>query len=164
MSFHPSGNLVGSYSLRTVSIIFLSTSSQNNIFRCVQLEKIINVESGICHLETRSSKQRGTTMQARDTATETVGEYSCVTLTAMSPQQLDSCVTYRCSFGTVFDSPGECRLFTTHIPVIRSKSSPSFITKWETTSYSPVKVVNAGDEVICSLAVSYVHSMHDCIK
>jgi len=63
-------------------------------------------------------------------------------------------------FGAVADKPGTCCLYTTHIPVVRSKRpDPCCIVRWNTTNcVSVTKMLNTGGELLSALAVRYDNS------
>jgi len=63
-------------------------------------------------------------------------------------------------FGTVADKEGTYCLYTTHIPVTRSKRpDPCCIVRWNTIdNVSVTKVLNTGIELLSALAVRYVNN------
>jgi len=57
----------------------------------------------------------------------------------------------------------EFNLYTINIPVKRSsKPDPCFIAQWDGASFKPRLVVNAGTEVLSSMAVRLVDVLLDC--
>jgi len=65
-----------------------------------------------------------------------------------------------CRFGPVADKEGTYCLYTTHIPLVRSKRpDPCCIVRWNTTDNVGVtKMLNAGSELLSALAVRYANS------
>jgi len=63
-------------------------------------------------------------------------------------------------FGAVIDKEGTYCLYTTHIPVLRSKRpDPCFIVRWNTMDgVNVTKVLNTGGELLSALAVRYANS------
>ena len=62
-------------------------------------------------------------------------------------------------FGAVADKEGTYCLYTTHIPMVRSKRpEPCCIVRWNTTDNVGVtKMLNTGSELLSALAVRYVN-------
>jgi len=60
-------------------------------------------------------------------------------------------------FGAVIDKDDTCCLYTTHIPLVRSKRpDPCCIVRWSTTDdVSITKVLSTGPELLSALAVRY---------
>ncbi|KAJ8306061.1 hypothetical protein KUTeg_016606 [Tegillarca granosa] len=61
-----------------------------------------------------------------------------------------------CRFGLIENKKDKYNLYTISIPVKRSsqKPAPCYITMWDSSKFTPKKMVNAGAEVLSSLAVS----------
>ena len=134
--------------------------------RCAALPKITNVTFGMRKPTNKNLKQSGILKLPISIDLEAAGtllyvkqaslfflerlKYSVTAVLILLTKELQY---FR--YGKVVDRKGEYRLFTTHVPLLRTKLCPCYITKWDTKTYKPSKVASTGDEILCSLAVRY---------